>query len=168
MKKIIVLATVLLLCSAKFSFADEVMRKQLAEKLLVTMKSEEQFKKNFEQMKKTQDTMLENVPGYKRDPVLEKKTMDAVNADFSYEKMHDDIVNAYATVFTEEELQGLISFFETPLGQAYVAKMPELTKHLMEANQARMRESQGKMQQMFQENMKNMPTAQSMQDLMKK
>lgn len=36
----------------------------------------------------------------------------------------DKLVPAYADVYTEEELQGMLSFYESPIGQSVLRKMP--------------------------------------------
>jgi hypothetical protein len=42
------------------------------------------------------------------------------------DKVMESMVPAFATVFTEDELQALVDFYEGPMGQKIVAKMPAL------------------------------------------
>jgi hypothetical protein len=42
------------------------------------------------------------------------------------DKLMESMVPAFATVFTEDELQALVDFYEGPMGQRIVAKMPAL------------------------------------------
>src|SRR4051812_25186333 len=45
-------------------------------------------------------------------------------------KLKPGYVKAYAEVYSADELRSLIAFFKSPIGQAYVDKMPELARKL--------------------------------------
>ncbi|MGA1197950.1 MAG: DUF2059 domain-containing protein, partial [Candidatus Latescibacterota bacterium] len=49
-----------------------------------------------------------------------------------------DYIELYAEVFTEDELKGLINFYESPIGKAYIKKQPELTQKSMMLSQKMM------------------------------
>ncbi|XZG69648.1 DUF2059 domain-containing protein [Chitinibacteraceae bacterium HSL-7] len=55
--------------------------------------------------------------------------------EFSWDKFKPVIMRIYRDTFTEEELQGLAGFLESPAGQAYVAKMPQAINASMKASQ---------------------------------
>lgn len=42
-------------------------------------------------------------------------------------KVMDKLIPAYAEVYSEEELQGMLTFYESPVGQSVLRKMPQLT-----------------------------------------
>ncbi|MEM9398665.1 MAG: DUF2059 domain-containing protein [Verrucomicrobiota bacterium] len=44
----------------------------------------------------------------------------------------------YSSVFTEEELQGLIDFYKSPVGQKFIKKQPELQAATMQKMQVEM------------------------------
>ena len=46
--------------------------------------------------------------------------------------MQGFIVQTYQHVFTQEEVDGLIAFYRSPVGRAWVAKMPQANQRLME------------------------------------
>jgi len=68
-----------------------------------------------------------------------KPTMDKFFAQYtellreeiSWQKMKQPIIDVYAEVFTEEEVSELIKFYETPVGQKMLQKMPELMQASM-------------------------------------
>lgn len=64
-----------------------------------------------------------------------QKTMDnsmnAASSIMSWEKMKPIYVNAYASIFTTEELQGAVDFFKTPIGQQWVQKQPQVSMAIM-------------------------------------
>lgn len=47
-----------------------------------------------------------------------------VKEEFSWDKMLPDYIRIYKETFTEEEIQDLITFYESPTGQMFVRKMP--------------------------------------------
>jgi hypothetical protein len=47
------------------------------------------------------------------------------------QKVIDRSIPLYATTFTEKELQDLVNFYDTPSGQAMLAKMPVLTTKMI-------------------------------------
>jgi uncharacterized protein len=49
-----------------------------------------------------------------------------------------EIAQLYAEVFDEQELQGLLDFYRSPLGEKMMAKMPELMERSMTLAQAQM------------------------------
>ena len=52
--------------------------------------------------------------------------------------MKDQYVQAYREMFTQEEIDGLIAFYQPPAGQSLVNKQPELAKRTMTILQQRM------------------------------
>jgi hypothetical protein len=58
--------------------------------------------------------------------------------ELSWDKVKDQYVQAYREMFTQEEIDGLIAFYQTPAGQSLVNKQPELAKRTMTILQQRM------------------------------
>lgn len=62
----------------------------------------------------------------------QQRVVDAVPAKFivimreeySWERMKPQYVQLYRDTFDQEEVEGLIAFYRTPAGQAYIAKLP--------------------------------------------
>ena len=54
------------------------------------------------------------------------KYKNIVKEEFSWEKMMPDYSRIYRETFTEEELQSLIAFYESPTGQMFIRKTPEI------------------------------------------
>jgi len=52
-----------------------------------------------------------------------------------YPKYFDEVAQVYAKVFTLDELQAMVSFYESPVGQAIVAKSGKLTPAAMQIMQ---------------------------------
>lgn len=64
----------------------------------------------------------------------QKRTLDAVPAKFekvirdemSWDKLRPQYVQIYQDTFTQKEVDGLIAFYKSPTGAAFVSKMPML------------------------------------------
>ena len=121
-------------------WAEETRRQQLAEKLLLIMKVDEQIKVMFEKMKVMGKQQMQsmskemNVPLPQEGPMQDEIT-DAMAQEMSWDNLKNEFNAVYADVFTEEELQGLIDFYQTPVGQKWIEKMPELMTKSMTVNQ---------------------------------
>jgi hypothetical protein len=71
--------------------------------------------------------------------------------ELSWEKMKDRYVQAYRETFSQEEIDGLIAFYRTPVGQSFVSKQPELMKRTMTILQQRMAPMMQRIQKMSEE-----------------
>lgn len=76
--------------------------------------------------------------------------------ELSWEKMKDIYTQIYGETFTEEEIQGLIAFYESPAGKAFAAKMPAVTQKSMVVVQQRMGPLMQKIRMAMQETMQEM------------
>ncbi len=61
-----------------------------------------------------------------------------VKEEFSWEKMLPDYIRIYRETFTEEELQSLIAFYESPTGKMFIRKMPVIMDKTSDVMQQRM------------------------------
>jgi hypothetical protein len=110
--------------------------RQIAEELLTLTRVDKMLEEMRGQMSQMMMTQLRaaDVPEAQAEKVaeLQKRMMDLAFEELSFAKMKDDYVEVYASVFTVEELRDLVAFYRTPTGQAFVEKMPELTRRSME------------------------------------
>jgi hypothetical protein len=85
------------------------------------------------QMEKTTRPELEGSlpPGEYREKLIEVFFV-KFRAKFDVQKMVELAVPIYDKYFSLEEVQGLIHFYETPLGQKSISVLPQLTAELME------------------------------------
>lgn len=71
--------------------------------------------------------------------------------ELSWEKMKDQYVQVYRETFSQEEIDGLIAFFQTPVGRSFVSKQPDLTKRTMTIMQQHMEPLKQKLQKISEE-----------------
>lgn len=61
-----------------------------------------------------------------------------VKEELSWARMKPLHARIYQDVFTQEEIDGLIAFYRSPTGAAFIEKMPQVTQKSMELMQAQM------------------------------
>lgn len=109
------------------------------DELLVVTKAQARMTSIFQQVKKRQLAQLKKmkIPEKLR-PIAEdyiKKVSLIYEAEMNWNKVKDDIRNAYTSTYTENEIDDLVAFFKTPEGQIYIEKVPVLTQKIIEAEQ---------------------------------
>lgn len=116
-----------------------------AEQLLQVLKTGENFDNTIRQAVTMQMGALDkrtDIPADKKDMIrkVSESSINGILEKFSWQKMKGMFVDIYAEVFTKEELDGVIAFYESPAGQKFVAKQPELTRVVMQKMQTLMAE----------------------------
>jgi hypothetical protein len=59
---------------------------------------------------------------------FEAKLMTVVMGELSWQKLEPDFAKLYADAYTTEQLDGLIAFYGSPLGQTVLGKTPDLLR----------------------------------------
>ena len=67
---------------------------------------------------------------------LQSKILDLMKSRMSWEKVRPTYVKAYSETFTEEEINGILAFYESPAGRAMQAKMPNFVSKVIALSQA--------------------------------
>ena len=131
----IILALMLVLPTT--ALAEGKTREQLALEIVSKMKTDDQFDEMLESIVSMQQQILKQGDAGENDAKMDalvKELNTTLKAEFS-KTMKQDMATAYASVFTAEELQGLLDFYDSPIGKKYVEKTPELTKKSTELQQ---------------------------------
>lgn len=74
-----------------------------------------------------------------------------VQAELSWDKMEGMYVRIYQDSFSQEEVDGMIAFYQTPAGKALIRKMPQVTQATMLEMQKSMSTFMPKLQKIQQE-----------------
>lgn len=77
--------------------------------------------------------------------------MAVVHDAFSWDKIEPAMIKTYVDTYSDEELDGLIAFYKSPAGQAYVKKTPALLSKTMDILQERMVAIQPQMQKIMKQ-----------------
>lgn len=79
------------------------------------------------------------------------KVMGLVNETVGWKELEPQMVQLYSSTYSEGEIDGILAFYKGPVGQAMLAKTPELTQKSMELSQGKLAALQPKVQAMSQE-----------------
>lgn len=142
MRKILMAIIILGSIMLRVGYAEESTHHALAEQLLTMMDVQKNMEQSLEMVKQMQAAQLQQmeVSADKVEKVqsMTEQMMDMIAEEMSWDKLKDDYVSVYVDIFTEEELKGIIEFYETPIGQKFIKKTPELMKRSMEVSQKQM------------------------------
>ncbi len=121
------------------SAKDKVLRRAAAEKLLELFNMDQTYDQAMKQAMTMAIGMIDNQDL----PELEKAnarkavevSMGVSMEKFSWKHMKGIFIDIYADVLDLDELEGLIAFYESPIGQKYLKKQPRLSLATMEKMQ---------------------------------
>lgn len=164
MKKMIVFALVLLFCLPLSAIADDASRRQLAEQFLNINKVKDQVDLMYGKIEGIIFSQLEaiDIPDEREKNLqaMQKIALDLLFEGLSWDKLKDEYIQLYADTFTEEELQGIIDFSKSPLGQKMAEKSPILMQRSMEIGRQHAQQVMPQVQKAIQEYIKeNIETA---------
>ena len=135
--------------------ADDAKTAALADELVNLAELEKNYEQSFTMVKETLArqmgaTLGKASPGDKSAATQNANAIfDLIAKQLDWASVRKDYVALYASTFTEEELQGIIDFYKSAPGQAFVKKQPELMKKSMDLNQAKMAEIMPTIQQLI-------------------
>lgn len=66
---------------------------------------------------------------------VEKKLMQVMREEMSWERMQPIYIKIYQNNFSQEEVDGLVAFYRTPVGQSALKKMPQVMQSAMQVTQ---------------------------------
>ena len=128
------------------SFADDLSHRKAAAKLLEVTNVQQILEKVKASVEVTMRQQLEALKlsqdGREAASKAQQEMMEWFSEFFAWEKTRDMYTEIYVETFTEDELNELIAFNQSPLGQKVLKKMPELVQRSMEKTQQVLREAE--------------------------
>lgn len=146
----LILGLTLLYCASPVR-ADEASKSAKAEELL-RMTQSDQMMKSMEPMVKNMLAQMDpNMPAAQRDKAVEMQgKMMALVAD-RMAQVRPALAKVYSDTYTEEELDGILAFYKSPSGKAFLQKMPDVMQRLMPVMMKMMTDLQPELKAMMQE-----------------
>lgn len=152
-KKLLVLLT--LMMATSMVNADATKQRALAEEMLevsqassvldnMSKQVDAMFAQTVQQMNLTKDKQAEAEKYQQRLNTIMKE-------ELSWDKLKGQFVDVYVDVFSEEELEELVAFYKSPLGQKLIVKMPQLMQESMGLAQKQMQSIIPKIKALSQE-----------------
>ncbi len=71
-------------------------------------------------------------------PAFSEKLKTIVSEEMSWKKMKDSYAKVYRKNFTQEEVDGLIAFYQSASGKAFLKKMPGVTQEFVQLGMERL------------------------------
>ena len=132
--------------------ADDAKRAKI-EELLKVMKTESMTEQMFGQMKGMMASQMKNATpeNQKAGEELSNKILAMVQDRMSWTKMKPEYVRIYEETFSDEEISGMLAFYQTPVGQAMLEKMPTVMAKSMEIGRRMMGDLMPEIQRMTTE-----------------
>ena len=128
----------------------EPAKKESIEKLFSLMNMDQLLDSVYGQMDSMFSDMTDQMGIPEEDqPIVDKffKEYTALIRDeMSWDKFKAPMIDAYAKVFTEEEIKEVTKFYQSKVGQKMLEKMPELTQVSMHTVQGTMKDIMPKIQ----------------------
>ena len=129
--------------------ADEAGKRSKIEQLLRLTHYDESMKQTLEQVKSMQAAQIsQTLPPAARDSTAEvqSKIMAVIANRFSFEKVKPLMISMYAEIFDEAEIDGIVAFYQSPAGKAFLEKMPQMMQRMMPMIQQLMADVQPEIQ----------------------
>jgi len=82
---------------------------------------------------------------------MKEKMVAAINESLNWDTMMPLYVHTYQASLTQDELDGMVEFYKSPAGQAYVKKMPLIMQNVMVEMQGMLKPLQQKLAQIQKE-----------------
>jgi len=149
MRKLFVITSLVISAQASASPASS----DSVERLLVITKSESLIESMYGGMEQTLRQSLNQAMQGRQLNSDQQKVFDSLPAKFvasvreemSWEKMKPMFIKIYQESFEQEEIDGLLAFYLSPSGQAYINKMPMVMRKSIALSQSLMQSIMPKM-----------------------
>ena len=139
--KTIAVLTLALLATGFQATAQQPTKEAKVDQLLSSMNADATINQMFDQIKAM--TASQIPPGTTPEQIakaqeIQTRIFDLVKSRLSWDKMRPEYVRLYSEVFSDDEISGMLAFYQSPAGRAMLQKMPALMKQIMEMVQSQM------------------------------
>ena len=164
MKRSVAVLLIFLALGYSDARADEASKRAKAQQLFMLLHMDKMMDQLLSGVQKQVQQITQSMPGADQATPEQKKqiadfqtrVLNVVNQKLGWKALEPDFINLYASTYTEEELDGILGFYKSPVGQKMLEKTPELMTKSTEITQQKMREVQPELNQMVQDFMKQM------------
>jgi len=82
---------------------------------------------------------------------FQSKLMGLVKSRVSWEKMRPEFVRIYSETYSDDEINGMLAFFQSPAGRGFLGKSPVITQKVMAFSQSQLGDLMPEIQRMVKE-----------------
>jgi hypothetical protein len=148
------LIVLVLVCSIGTSVSAESSRDSV-EKLLLLTKQDQIINQTFEQFKPLILQQFQQMSLTKeQSQIIDKymgKMLDVMKEEMNWDQIKGDFIQIYTSVYTEEEIQEMIKFYQSPVGRKLIEKTPLIVQQSMALSQKYVQNILPKIQELTQE-----------------
>ena len=157
----LVVMLVVVPCGAR---ADEASKQTKVRDLFVTMHMDHMLDQMMHSIQGEVQAMAQSAPGAQPMTPEQKKlaqdfmekSMKVVNGSVGWTILEPEYVKLYASTYSEPEIDGILAFYKSAVGQAMLAKTPALSAGGMQIVRSRMGDFQPKLQALQREYVKQL------------
>ena len=139
--------------------ADEASRKAKVQELFTVMRLDHTMDQLLGSIQQQTNSMMRTMPGYdamtpeqqKIVTEYQNKVSTLANTSIGWKAMEPDMVNLYASTYDEHEIDGLIAFYKSPVGQTMLDKTPELNAKSVQFTKQRAQTLQPQLRELMQQ-----------------
>lgn len=136
------------------TFAQQASKESVKELLKVT-KSEQLIDQSSQYVHQIMASSIEQTTQGQELNAKQKKAIENFNQDitnivkqdFTWAKLEPEMIQLYVEEFTQEEINGMLEFYKTPIGQSTINKLPIVMEKSMKIGQQQMGELTPKIMQ---------------------
>jgi hypothetical protein len=164
MKRWIAMMVVMLAVASVAARADDASKQAKVRELFVTMRMEHMLDQMLTSIQRQVVAVAQMSPDVdKMTPEQKKLTQNFVNQSMKivsdsvgWTSLEPEYVKLYAATYSEEEIDGILAFYKSPVGQKMLEMTPQLSAGGMDIVQKRMGDFQPKIKELQAEYLKQM------------
>jgi uncharacterized protein len=156
-RRLVALAA-LVLFALPIAHADETTKRAKIEEMFTVLKMDRTMKQLMNQGFAQSQLMVKTVLGGEKpispsdqkivDDYVSKSTS-LITDTLSWDKLKPAYIDLYASAYTEDEVNGILAFYKSPVGQSVLSKSPELITRSSQMVTARLQELQPRMRELM-------------------
>ena len=120
-----------LICTPSPARADDASKLAKATEMMQIAMGDQMTKSLEQTMKAMMATMGKDMPAEQRAKATEMSEKSMSLAMEAFNKARPALAKAYADTYSEEELDGILAFYKSPVGRALMQKAPEASQRAM-------------------------------------
>lgn len=144
MKRLMIFILAAFISCSVFAQANQPASKASIEKLLEITETKQMYEATMQEMTKMVDQstsrIMSRIPPEKQDKF--KKAMaqldTIIKEEMSWDKMKSQYVQIYMETFTQQEIDDLAAFYQTPSGKSFIKKQPQVIQRTSAISQEKM------------------------------
>jgi len=135
--------------------AQEITKTAKIEELLQLTNAEAMSQQMYNQIRTMTTRQIDTMGGSEEAKAAAAQTIDKVMSQLqerlSWSRMKPEFIRLYDDVYSDEEITGILAFYKSAAGQAFVKKMPILITKSMEISQRQMADLMPELQRIVKE-----------------